>query len=64
MCLKQGYAGTIGGATPGKKIMRLRVIAFDEIRESRDRYVTVTGARDPGFVKYECSDLLLYFLKI
>lgn len=51
MCLKQGYAGTLGGATPGKKIMKLRVIAFDEIHETRDRYVSITGARDPGFVK-------------
>jgi len=31
--------------------MRLRVIAFDEIRETRSRCVMVTGARDAGFVK-------------
>ncbi|KAL4238839.1 RDD [Mactra antiquata] len=49
MCLRRGYAGSIGGATPGKKIMQLRVISFTEIRNARNGNILVVGARNPGF---------------
>lgn len=51
MCLRKGYAGSIGGATPGKKIMQLRVVSFTEIRDLRNGYVLAVGAADPGFFK-------------
>lgn len=49
LCLRQGYAGAIGGATPGKKIMQLRVVSYNEITDLRNGYILVHGERDPGF---------------
>ncbi|XP_060589351.1 protein FAM8A1-like [Ruditapes philippinarum] len=49
MCLRQGFAGAIGGATPGKKIMQLRVVSFSEITNIRNGHILVVGASDPGF---------------
>ncbi|KAH3820661.1 hypothetical protein DPMN_122409 [Dreissena polymorpha] len=49
LCLRRGYNGSIGGSTPGKRIMHLRVISFDSVQQSGNRTIAVTGARDPGF---------------
>lgn len=49
LCLRQGYAGSVGGATPGKKMMQLKVVSFTEIRDLRNGHVLVVGAKDPGF---------------
>ena len=51
LCLRHGYAGSIGGATPGKKIMQLRVISYNNITDLRNGHILVTGERDPGFFK-------------
>ena len=51
LCLRKGYAGSIGGATPGKKIMRLRVVSFEEVRDLSNGNILVVGAKDPGLMK-------------
>ncbi|WAR25291.1 FA8A1-like protein [Mya arenaria] len=50
LCIRQGYAGSVGGATPGKKIMHLKIISFDDIHEIGNRNIVVTGPKDIGFV--------------
>jgi len=62
LCIKQGYAGVVGGATPGKKIMHLKVISFEDIRETGNRNIAVTGARDPGFFKWVSSYIFITIL--
>ncbi|KAL3889421.1 hypothetical protein ACJMK2_001765 [Sinanodonta woodiana] len=49
-CLRQGFNGRIGGATPGKKVMRLKVISFDGLIDQMDGRVFITNPRNAGFV--------------
>ncbi|KAK3579668.1 hypothetical protein CHS0354_036899 [Potamilus streckersoni] len=50
-CLRQGFNGTIGGATPGKKVMRLKVISFDNLIDHMDGRVFILNPRNAGFIR-------------
>ena len=54
MCLQHGIAGQIGGTTPGKRIMGIKVVMCDRIVVSAqdNNKVVVTPAKDIGFTKW------------
>ena len=51
LCLRKGI-GQVGGATPGKRILGLRVVSCSEIIELPDQRILVSPAGDMGIWKY------------
>ena len=52
LCLRRGLAGTVGGATPGKRALGLLVVSCeDPIGEVANGIVRISPAGDIGFWK-------------
>ena len=52
LCLHKGVANQVGGATPGKRIMGLRVVSCVDVIEVGENRVRVAPAANIGFTKY------------
>ncbi|KAL5015450.1 hypothetical protein ScPMuIL_009720 [Solemya velum] len=48
LCLRHGYAGAVGGATPGKRMMGMKVVSCTEIIEQGNGQILVTPAQNIG----------------
>jgi len=51
MCLRRGLGDSVGGSTPGKGIMGLKVILCDDIVDLPGNKVRVIPATDIGFFR-------------
>ncbi|ELT92564.1 hypothetical protein CAPTEDRAFT_92599, partial [Capitella teleta] len=49
LCLRRGIAGMVGGTTPGKRMMGLKVVSCIEVVSLGGNRVRVTPAQDIGF---------------
>ena len=52
LCLRHGIAGQIGGTTPGKRVMGIKVVLCETIQSGQGNKVVVTPAKDIGLTKY------------
>ncbi|KAI0232022.1 Protein FAM8A1 [Lamellibrachia satsuma] len=59
MCLRQGLGNSVGGSTPGKGIMGLKVILCDDIVDLPGNKVRIIPATDIGF----CNALIRSTIK-
>ena len=52
MCLRRGVGGTIGGTTPGKRAMGIKVVSCIQVTSIGGNKVRVMPADDLGFWRY------------
>ena len=51
LCLRRGIAGMVGGTTPGKRMMGLKVVSCDDVVSLGGTRVRIIPAGDIGFCK-------------
>lgn len=52
LCLQKGLVNQVGGATPGKRMMGLRVVSCADVIETGHNQIRVAPARNMGFFKW------------
>lgn len=61
LCLRRGI-GMVGGATPGKRLLGLRVISCRDIQEVGHNRVLVAPASDIGWFRYRNTFIFVFAL--
>lgn len=55
LCLCKGIGGAVGGATPGKRMLGLKVVSCLHVTSQAHGRVLVCPAKDIGFFRYTFS---------